>query len=92
MGDNKGALEEALKKLGVIYRGNGKWRLPKAAKIMRAPIGKIEYYWSAGEGKDWVLRLGNGSEWIVWSEDLAPAWCWDQFKGYFTGLGGRRKS
>ena len=77
MGDRKGVLEEALERLGVTYRGGGKWKLPKGAKIMRAPVGRIEPYWSCGD--DWVLRLANGSEWIVWTEDIAPLWCWDKF-------------
>lgn len=60
-----------LEKMGVIYQGGGKWTLPKGAKIVRAPRGRVEFYWSCGA--DWVLRLADGSEWIVGSEDIACA-------------------
>lgn len=65
-----------LEKMAVIYQGGGKWTLPKEAKIHRTH--EIETFYRVQNGKDWVLRLADGSEWIVWSEDIAgidgPPW------------------
>jgi nuclear transport factor 2 (NTF2) superfamily protein len=58
-----------LEKMGVIYQGDGKWTLPKGAKIHR--MHEIETFYRVQDGKDWALRLADGSEWIVWSEDIA---------------------
>lgn len=80
--DEPGWNERELEKMGVIYQGSGKWTLPKGAKIGRDRRGRIESYYRCGT--DWVLRLADGSDWIVWSEDIASAWCWDEFVSYFN--------
>jgi hypothetical protein len=67
--DEPGWNVRALEKMGVIYQGGGKWTLPKGAKIGLDRKGRIESYYRSGT--DWVLRLTDGSEWIVWSEDIA---------------------
>jgi hypothetical protein len=67
--DEPGWNVRALEKMGVIYQGGGKWTLPKGAKIGFDRRGRVESYYRCGT--DWVLRLADGSEWIVWSEDIA---------------------
>lgn len=61
--------EGDLAEMGVVYQGGGKWTLPKGAKIGLDRMGRVKSYYRCGT--DWVLRLADGSEWIVWSEDIA---------------------
>jgi len=71
----------SLGELGVIYKGQGKWTLPKGAKIYTAQ--NIESYYRCQYGDNWELKLADGSMWIVYSEDILPAWHWDDFVNYF---------
>jgi hypothetical protein len=61
--------ERNLAEMGVIYQGSGKWTLPKGSKIHQT--NEIETFYRVQDGEDWVLYLADGSEWIVWSEDIA---------------------
>ena len=66
-----------LEKIGVFYHGKGNWTLPKGAKIT---LGEPEpgLYLGVRDGTNWVIKLGDGSQLVVWSEDIpgiyGPPW------------------